>query len=437
MTIEFSPTLKQSLLYDYFDDDITTEILYGGSAGCGKSFGVCSLMIIKCLEHPNIRIGLARNELTTLKKTTMVSLFEVLNNWGLKVEEHYRYNSTTGEITFTNGSKIVLLELRYLPSDPDYTRLGGQLLTFAVIDEAGEVDEKGKQILQSRLGRWLNNDIGVKPILLMTCNPSKNFLYRDYYIPYTDNTLPTYKKFIPALITDNEYINQSYIENLHKILTPIDKQRLIYGNWDYSSDPNSLIEYNQILSIFVNEKPYIESPINYISADIAFTSDNAVIIIWEGLTAIEIIVNPTDKIEDVIKDKAIEHNVKQTNISYDSDGVGKYLMNYLKQAKPIVNNARALQNENYENLKTQLYFKLAEAINGGKLKVLSNLKYNDKISEELGMIKHKPTDNVGKVAMISKADVKRQLGRSPDFSDAMAYRMIFEIKPKIVKTFRM
>jgi hypothetical protein len=437
MTIEFSPTLKQSLLFDYFEDDITTEILYGGSAGCGKSFGVCSLMIIKCLEHPNIRIGLARNELTTLKKTTMVSLFEVLNNWGLKVEEHYRYNSTTGEITFTNGSKIVLLELRYLPSDPDYTRLGGQLLTFAVIDEAGEVDEKGKQILQSRLGRWLNNDIGVKPILLMTCNPSKNFLYRDYYIPYTDNTLPTYKKFIPALITDNEYINQSYIDNLHKILTPIDKQRLIYGNWDYSSDPNSLIEYNQILSIFVNEKPYIESPINYISADIAFTSDNAVIIIWEGLTAIEIIVNPTDKIEDVIKDKAIEHNVKQTNISYDSDGVGKYLMNYLKQAKPIVNNARALENENYENLKTQLYFKLAEAINGGKLKVLSNLKYNDKISEELGMIKHKPTDNVGKVAMISKADVKRQLGRSPDFSDAMAYRMIFEIKRKIVKTFRM
>ena len=437
MTIEFSPTLKQSLLYDYFEDDITTEILYGGSAGCGKSFGVCSLMIIKCLEHPNIRIGLARNELTTLKKTTMVSLFEVLNNWGLKVEEHYRYNSTTGEITFTNGSKIVLLELRYLPSDPDYTRLGGQLLTFAVIDEAGEVDEKGKQILQTRLGRWLNNDIGVKPILLMTCNPSKNFLYRDYYIPYTDNTLPTYKKFIPALITDNEYINQSYIDNLHKILTPIDKQRLIYGNWDYSSDPNSLIEYNQILSIFVNEKPYIESPINYISADIAFTSDNAVIIIWEGLTAIEIIVNPTDKIEDVIKDKAIEHNVKQTNISYDSDGVGKYLMNYLKHAKPIVNNARALENENYENLKTQLYFKLAEAINGGKLKVLSNLKYNDKISEELGMIKHKPTDNVGKVAMISKADVKRQLGRSPDFSDAMAYRMIFEIKRKIVKTFRM
>jgi hypothetical protein len=437
MTIEFSPTLKQSLLFDYFEDDITTEILYGGSAGCGKSFGVCSLMIIKCLEHPNIRIGLARNELTTLKKTTMVSLFEVLNNWGLKVEEHYRYNSTTGEITFTNGSKIVLLELRYLPSDPDYTRLGGQLLTFAVIDEAGEVDEKGKQILQSRLGRWLNNDIGVKPILLMTCNPSKNFLYRDYYIPYTDNTLPTYKKFIPALITDNEYINQAYIDNLHKILTPIDKQRLIYGNWDYSSDPNSLIEYNQILSIFVNEKPYIESPINYISADIAFTSDNAVIIIWEGLTAIEIIVNPTDKIEDVIKDKAIEHNVKQTNISYDSDGVGKYLMNYLKQAKPIVNNARALENENYENLKTQLYFKLAEAINGGKLKVLSNLKYNDKISEELGMIKHKPTDNAGKVAMISKADVKRQLGRSPDFSDAMAYRMIFEIKRKIVKTFRM
>jgi phage terminase large subunit len=115
MEINFSPSLKQDLIFEYFNDKITTEVLYGGAAAGGKSYGMCALMILQCLQHPTIRVGLARNELTTLKKTTVVSLFEVINDWGLKIDEHYRYNSTSGEITFTNGSKIVLLELKLSP----------------------------------------------------------------------------------------------------------------------------------------------------------------------------------------------------------------------------------------------------------------------------------------------------------------------------------
>jgi phage terminase large subunit len=396
MEINFTPSLKQDLIFEYFEDDITTEVLYGGAAAGGKSYGSCAFMLIQCLKHPNIRVGLARNELTTLKKTTIVSLFEVMNNWGLKIEEHYRYNSTTGEITFTNGSKIVLLELRYLPSDPDYTRLGGQLLT---------------------------------------CNPSKNFLYRDFYLPTQDNTLPKHKKFISALILDNPFITDVYVHNLHNTLSNTDKERLINGNWDYDDDPNCLMDYETIISIFVDKKPVVEKPKTYISADIAFTSDNSVIMVWEDLTIVEIIVNPEGNIEDVIKEKAKEHKVFPQHISYDSDGVGKYLMNYLKSAKPIVNNGKPLKDENYENLKTQLYFKLSEVINKRELKVV-NSKYNDKIVEELQQVKHRPTDRVSKISMVQKGDVKRMLGRSPDFSDAMAYRMIFEIKVGTTKTFR-
>lgn len=435
MEINFTPSLKQDLIFEYFDDDITTEVLYGGAAAGGKSYGACAFTIIQCLKNSNIRVGLARNELTTLKKTTIVSLFEVMNDWGLKVDEHYKYNSTTGEITFTNGSKIILLELKFIPSDPNYTRLGGQLLTFGIIDEAGEVDEKGKQIFQSRLGRWLNTEVGIKPFLLMTCNPSKNFLYRDFYLPSVDNTLPPHKKFISALILDNPFINDVYVYNLHKTLSTQDKERLINGNWDYDDDPNSLMDYETILNIFIDKKPENEKSKTYISADIAFTSDNSVIMIWEDLTLVEIIVNPDGKIEDVIRDKAKEYRVFPQNISYDSDGVGKYLMTYLKSAKAIVNNAKALKDENYENLKTQLYFKLAELINKGDVKVVKT-KYDEKIIEELQQVKHRPTDRVGKIAMVQKGDVKRMLGRSPDFSDAMAYRMIFEIKVGTTKTFR-
>jgi DNA-directed RNA polymerase subunit H (RpoH/RPB5) len=78
---------------------------------------------------------------------------------------------------------------------------------------------------------------------------------------------------------------------------------------------------------------------------------------------------------------------------------------------------------------------MAEAINKGELKILKT-KYQNIIIDELQQVKHKPTDRVGKISMISKGDVKRILGHSPDFSDALAYRMVFEIKKAPVKTFR-
>lgn len=422
VTIEFEPTIKQDRVFDYFDDDDTTEVLYGGSAGSAKSYGLCALIILKALEYPGARIGLARNELTNLKKTTIVSFFEVASDWGLEVGEHFTYNSTAGIIKFYNGSEVVLLELNYKPSDPNFTRLGGHLLTFGCIDEVGEVEEKGFNIFKTRLGRWKNDEFGIKPIVIMTCNPSKNWIYRTYYKPFMNDSILPYQKFIQALPTDNPYISQNYLENLRKL--PFgDRERLLHGNWDYDDNPNDLMSHQDILNIWDGAKKHDGK--KYITADIAFTSDKMVIMIWDDLTIIDIIVNPPGKIEDVIQKLAQEHNVPHYNIAFDSDGVGKFLTKRLRNAKAIVNNARALKDENYKNLKTQLYFKLAEKVNDNSVKCITD-NHKDEIIEELQVVRHRPTNKVGKLEMVDKGDVKKLLGRSPDFSDAMAYRMRFE-----------
>jgi hypothetical protein len=419
-------------MFDAFDDELTTELLWGGSAGGGKSYGLCALIILKSLEFPNIRIGLARNELTTLKKTTMTSFFEVANDWGLLPDEHFRYNSTAGIIKFYNGSEIILLELSYKPSDPQYTRLGGHLLTFGVIDEVGEVDEKGYNIFKTRLGRWKNDELGVKPICLMTCNPVKNWVYRNFFQANRDGNLKPHQSFVQALVTDNPHISQSYIETLGN-LNFAERERLLHGNWDYDDDPTALLSHEEILNVWVS--PTKGSSNKYITADIAFTSDKMVVMIWDGLTITNIYVNPPGNIEEFLMSLSKEHGVPQFNIAYDSDGVGKFLTTRLRTAKPIVNNARALNDENYKNLKTQLYFKLAELIRANKVKsaVSDNMQ---EIIEELQAIRHKPTNNVGKLEMISKGEMKKILGRSPDFSDAMAYRMLFEFKKSGVRKFR-
>jgi len=434
VNIVFKPTLKQDSLFEAFDDSLTTECLYGGSAGGGKSYALCALLILKSLQYPSIRIGLARNELTTLKKTTIISFFEVAQNWGLKINEHFTYNSTAGIIKFFNESEIILLELSYKPSDPNYTRLGGHLLTFGVIDEVGEVDEQGFQIFKTRLGRWKNDEFNVKPICVMTCNPIKNWLYKEYYKPSVDGCLKEYQKFIQALPTDNPYISKSYIENLAK-LPFADRERLLFGNWDYSDDPNSLINYEDILNIWHGVPTPKEHSKKYITADIAFTSDKMVIILWDELTMENIIVNPEGNIEDIITQLAIANNVPQYNIAFDSDGVGKFLEKRLQRAKPIVNNARALNDENFKNLKTQLYFKLAQKINDNQIKSRVDYYKNDVI-EELQAVKHKPSSVVGKLEIIDKGEMKKLIGRSPDFSDAMAYRMLFEYTPSSSNKFR-
>jgi hypothetical protein len=432
LEISFSPTIKQDRIFESFDDELTTEVLYGGSAGSAKSYGICALTILKCLQYPGIRVGLARNELTTLKKTTVVSFFEVTSSWGLTPNEHFTYNSTAGIIKFYNGSEVILLELAYKPSDPDFTRLGGHLLTFGVVDELGEVDEKGFNIFKSRLGRWRNEELNIKPIVIGTCNPSKNWIYRTYYKPSLDNTLKPHQKFIQALPTDNPYIPQSYIENLQK-LPFADRERLLHGNWDFDDNPSALISQQDILNIWDGVR--VAGGKKYLTADIAFTSDRMVLIVWDELTIIEIIVNPPGVIEDVIMELAKSHNIPQYNIAFDSDGVGKFLQSRLRNAKAIVNNSKALKDENYKNLKTQLYFKLAELINSNSIKCKVQ-DYKNEIIEELQVVRHKPSDIVGKLEMVDKGEVKRMIGRSPDFSDAMAFRMYFEYKTGGVKTFK-
>lgn len=435
--INFQPTPKQDLIFQYFDDDITTEILYGGSAGSAKSYGICALIILKALEYANIRIGLARNELTTLKKTTIVSFFEVTQNWGLIPEEHFTYNSTSGVIKFYNGSEVILLELTYKPSDPNFTRLGGHLLTFGVIDEVGEIDELGFQIFKSRLGRWKNDEFNVKPICLMTCNPTKNWLYKEFYKPSIEGTLKDYQVFIQALPTDNPFISKSYLQTLQKLHIN-QRERLLNGNWDYDDDPNVLMPFENIMNIWDNT-PIIDEEKpgkRYITADIAFTSDRMVIMVWDEMTIIDIVVNPQGKTEDIILELAKRYKVPNYNIAYDSDGVGQFLKQRLPNAKPIVNNGTPFNKENYRNLKTQLYFKLADNVNGSLVKIKGFDKHKETIIEELGAVKYKPSDSVSKLDIIDKGEVKRLIGRSPDFSDSMAYRMFFEFKTTGVRNFR-
>jgi len=127
-----------------------------------------------------------------------------------------------------------------------------------------------------------------------------------------------------------------------------------------------------------------------------------------------------------IKETAQQYEVQTRNISYDSDGVGQFIKQYLKSARPIINNGKVLKGENYINLKSQLYYKLGELIRDGKIKIKTN-KFKKEIEAELLSIKRKTRGHSeSKQEINSKNDQKKILGHSPDYADALAYKMIFE-----------
>ena len=425
--INISPdlTAKQKEALKYMLDDTTTELLYGGAAGGGKSYLLVAYAIITSLKYPGVRGLIGRSKLDALKKTTLNTFFDVCSQWGIKSGEHYTYNAQSNIITFYNGSEIILKDLFLYPSDANFDSLGSLELTYACIDEANQITEKAKNVLSSRL-RYKLDEYGLIPKLYMSCNPAKGWVY-GMYKESRDNTLPQHKKFIQALVTDNKHISKHYTAQLNK-LDEISKARLLRGDWEYDDSKDALIEYDAIINMFSNVVPTGEK---YITADIArFGKDKTAIYLWNGLQVAEVVVLDMSSMVDVankIKEIQQREGVKLSNIIVDEDGVGGGAKDILR-CKGFVNNSKAIRGENYQNLKTQCYYKLADLINKGQIGFSTNdIKLKELLIQELEQVRRVNMDKDTKLSILSKDKIKDLIGRSPDYSDALMMRCYYEL----------
>lgn len=427
------------LLFDY--ENGINEILYGGASGGGKSFVGCVWLIICALKYPESRWLMGRARLTTLKKTTLKTFFEVAKSLGLREDDHYKYNQINNEIKFYNGSEIILKDLFSYPNDPEFDSLGSLEIAGAFIDECNQISEKAKNIVMSRIRHKLD-EFKISPKILMTCNPSRNWVYNEFYKKQLDGRLEAYKAFIPALNTDNEFISKIYITNLER-QDEVTKNRLLYGNWDYENEL-ALFKYDAILDMFeVAEEEPDSTEANgrvVMSIDVArLGKDKTCIIVWDTLDIIEIKELTKLRLDEqklVIDELMKKYSITNKELIFDTDGVGGGLADMYRGCVEIVNNSKPINDENYQNLKTQMYYKLAEQINGGFIKVYA-VTPNQKlrIIQELQIIKREDADQDGKIKMTNKEQMKIQIGRSPDISDAMAFRMWFLLKKKGVSDF--
>lgn len=446
-TLTIDPTPKQYLAWLALNDPAIAEIHFGGAAGGGKSWLGCESRIVRAYAYPGYKSFIGRNELTRLMASAYITFGKVCKFHNIPSTD-WRLNGKYNYIEFRNGSRIDLLDLAHQPSDPMYERLGSLEYTDGWIEEAGEVPFMAVDILQSRVGRHLNNEFNLLPDTLYTYNPNKGWVYR-IYKQWKDGTLPKDVVFIQALYQDNPFTAEIYGKQLDRIKDPAMRARLKMGSFDYDSDPTALMGTEAVTDLFTNTVDASEE--KYMVIDVARHGvDKTVIFLFKGLKLYGARVyqkQDTAVTSEKAKIVAGEERIPYSHCLADEDGIGGAVVDNNKGFLGFIANSPQLENpltnepENYANLKSQCSYKLAEMVNRHRLAIdiqpenfkseVNGLTYEvfkDMLIEELEAIKSKNMDKDAKLRVRSKEEVKEEIGRSPDFSDTLMMRMRFEYK---------
>jgi len=221
------PTKKQSEAYKVCEEN--KIVLYGGAIRGGKSYFLVLYAFTLAFRYPNSRWLFLRESLPTLKRTLLVTFTSFLDNGFDQYVKEFNQQSLT--VTLTNGSQFVFMAESY-DTDKELNRFRGLEINGAFIDEANEIQEQTYNKVIERAGSWFHSK-GCPTKIVMTANPSQNWLKRLIYDRWENNDLPQSIAYVPAKITDNPHVPQDYIENL-KLLPRYQYMAFVEGDWNIS-----------------------------------------------------------------------------------------------------------------------------------------------------------------------------------------------------------
>lgn len=431
---------KQITALEFLTDADTEEVLYGGAAGGGKSWLGCEWLLWNCLAYPGSRWFIGRHHLKQIRESSIVTFRKVCKKHGIP-NEWWRYNEPSVNIRFENGSEIMSIEMMHKPGDPDFDGFGSTEYTGGWIEEGGGVAAKAYEIAGTRIGRHMNDEYGIRGKLLITGNPSRNWMYTGFFKPNKAGALPKEKKFIQSLASENEKRETGYLERLQR-LTGQTRQRLLVGDWEFDDDPDQLIESDAISDLFDNIHVRPDETKKHIVVDIALHgSDIYRAAVFYGNVLVEHIAMAKSGGRDVlqrINELRQKHGIRPSSIIYDADGVGGFIGGaggFIQGAIAFHGNAAPIKLTKHEktrtfaNLKAQCGFMLADDINEGNMYAMGVKNEDDReaLSEELAYLKKIDTGDAP-LKLKPKPEIKAALGRSPDFSDLFLMKKMFDIQ---------
>jgi hypothetical protein len=207
-----------------------TDVLYGGSAGGGKSYAMI-VDPLRFAHKPAHRALILRRSMPELRE-----LIDKSRELYPKAFPGCKYREVEKLWNFPSGAKI---EFGFLERDADVYRYQGQAYSWIGFDEITHLPtEFSWNYLASRLR---TTDPEITPYMRCTANPGgvgAHWVKKRYISPAPPNDSflgadGITRKFIPARLQDNPYLAyDGRYEQMLKSLPPAQRKQLLEGDWD-------------------------------------------------------------------------------------------------------------------------------------------------------------------------------------------------------------
>jgi phage terminase large subunit len=319
MELEIKTTKVFTKNYDALQNDDVRFVVNQGGSRSSKTYSLCQLLIVYCIQNPNKLVSIVRKSFPSLRATVYRDMIEVLTN--LKLYEERNHNKTEHIYTFSNGSQIEFFSL------DNSQKVRGRKRDVLLCNEANELSQE--EFLQLNM-RTTNK-------VFCDFNPSdtEHWLYDLIERPdaikihstYRDNTF--LEKSIIREIEELIKVDQDYY-NVYALGIPSKSQHTVYNHQKIFIDKPSTKEV--ILGLdFGYKHPTALIRCDFIENEV-YTKE----LIYEShLTTSELIEKIKDqlKIEGLPTSTTIVADYSRPEIIEDLNRAGLNCVNAIKNVK--------------------------------------------------------------------------------------------------------
>lgn len=216
------------------------EVLFSGSVGSAKSMPAAHLAVYICMRYAGARGVICRRTQKDLRDTIYTRIKEHLeNDPNLIRDQHYWCIDSMCEIRFCNGSRIIARTWH----DGDYEKMRSLDLTFAIFEEAIEMNEDDEQFAKEtvlRLGRTTHIPVALAIYITNPGDP-EHWLYTKFKLDLDEDPDLRFDADVSArprtlhvyysLLDDNPFLPGWYGDQVSRGLTKAEADRLRRGRW--------------------------------------------------------------------------------------------------------------------------------------------------------------------------------------------------------------
>lgn len=221
----FSPSPKQ----EFFLLREELEVFFGGSAGPGKSWSLL-MAALQHVDRPGYKALLLRPSLTEFEQQG--GLIEVSHDWLDGTEASW--NGTRRRWTFPSRAT---LSFGYLANRSDLSQYKGAGVSFVGFDELTSFPDERLYKSMFRVLRQAKDTLPGVPLRMRSASNPGDVGHHWVKSRFVD---PASREegalFVPARMGDNPYLDvEAYLRSLAH-MHPVDRQRLIDGDWDVAEE---------------------------------------------------------------------------------------------------------------------------------------------------------------------------------------------------------